>query len=97
VRQRKLFRERSYRGAKREWEQFQGWKKNRNPKRAEMEVKHGYDGKHLMHTFRLLFQGEEILSKGALSVRLSPEHGEECRAIRAGAFRYEELLERAER
>jgi len=89
------FRERKYRGAKREWDQYNTWLANRNPKRAEMEKKFGFDGKHMSHVFRLLHQGEEIVSKGTLSVRLSPEHAEECRAIRAGAHGYDDLLERA--
>jgi|GEM_PF-955872 len=38
-----LDRERRYTGRQREWEQFESWKANRNPKRAEMEAKYGYD------------------------------------------------------
>ena len=36
-------REREYAGAKREWDQYQNWKKTRNPARAALEEKYGYD------------------------------------------------------
>lgn len=36
-------KERQYTGAKREFDQYQNWKSNRNPKRFELEEKFGYD------------------------------------------------------
>lgn len=36
-------RERAYVSAKREWDQYQNWKKNRNQARAALEEKFGYD------------------------------------------------------
>jgi len=38
-----LGKEKKYRRAKQEWDQYQGWLKNRNPDRAELEKKFGYD------------------------------------------------------
>jgi predicted nucleotidyltransferase len=38
-----LVLEKRYRNAKREWDQYQTWLKQRNPKRAELEKKFGYD------------------------------------------------------
>jgi uncharacterized protein len=89
-------KERAYRNAKKRWEQYQNWVKTRNPKRADLERKFGYDTKHMSHTFRLLIQGEEILSKGTLSTRLSKENQEFCRAIKLGAYSYDELIEKAD-
>jgi predicted nucleotidyltransferase len=89
-------KERAYRNAKMKWEQYQNWKATRNPKRAELEAKYGYDSKHLGHTFRLLVQGEEILSKGTLSVRLSPENIEFIQSIKNGVYPYDELMEMAD-
>jgi len=36
-------KEREYLSKKREWDQYQNWKKNRNPARASLEEKFGYD------------------------------------------------------
>jgi hypothetical protein len=38
-----LVREKRYRTAKREWDQFQTWKRQRNEKRAELEKQFGFD------------------------------------------------------
>ena len=86
--------ERRYRSAKAEWKQFRGWQKNRNPKRAALEAKFGYDTKHALHLIRLLRMGAEILETGQVHVR-RPDR-EELLAIRDGAWPYEALLERAE-
>jgi predicted nucleotidyltransferase len=89
-------KERAYRNAKMKWEQYQNWKATRNPKRAELEAKYGLDTKHMGHTFRLLIQGEEILSKGTLSVRLSSENIEFIKSVKNGEYSYDELMEMAE-
>lgn len=90
-----LDRERRYRQARNEWEQYRGWKKNRNPARAELEARFGYDTKHAMHLVRLLRMGAEILSDGGVCVR-RPDR-EELLAVRDGAWPYDELLEHSER
>src|SRR5208283_1997006 len=36
-------KERSYKNQKAQWDKYQDWKKNRNPERAAMEEKFGYD------------------------------------------------------
>jgi uncharacterized protein len=85
-------KEKAFRNSKMRWEQYQNWVATRNPKRAELERKFGYDTKHIGHVFRLLIQGEEILSKGTLSVRLSPEDREFIFAIKNGAYPYDEIM-----
>lgn len=89
-----LDRERQYTARQREWEQYQSWKTNRNPKRAEMEEKYGYDCKHGMHLVRLMKMCKEIMETGKVQVR-RPDR-EELLAIRNGAWSYERLLAWAE-
>lgn len=78
-----------------EWSQYQTWKRERNPKRAELEAKAGYDTKHAMHLVRLLRMAREILETGEVAVR-RPDR-DELLAIRAGAWSYEQVVEYAER
>lgn len=85
-----LDRERQYNGRQRDWEQFQSWKENRNPKRAELEAKYGYDTKHGMHLVRLMRMCKEILQTGQVSVK-RPDR-EELLSIRNGAWSYDQLI-----
>ncbi len=86
--------EKKYQAAVKHWEAFQTWKTNRNPARAELERKHGYDSKHAMHLVRLMRMGLEVLETGALRVRR--DDADELSAIRDGAMSYAGLLEQAE-
>jgi len=88
-------RERRYRAARSNWTQFLDWKKDRNPARAELEARFGYDAKHASHLIRLLRTGLEILRDGEL--RVYREDAEEIMAIRDGRMSYEELMEASER
>jgi uncharacterized protein len=87
--------ERQYAGAKREWDQYQNWKKTRNAKRSELEEKFGYDTKHAYHLVRLIRMCREVLTTGRVIVK-RPDR-EELLAIRNGAWTYEQLIEFAER
>jgi hypothetical protein len=89
-----LAREKRYASAKKEWDNFQTWKRQRNPTRAELEARFGYDTKHAMHLVRLLRMCREILETGRVLVR-RPD-ADELLAIRAGAWSYERLVEWAE-
>ena len=89
-----LDRERRYRGALREWQQYEEWTRNRNPIRAELERRHGYDTKHAMHLIRLLRMAVEILSTGEVHVRR--RDADELVAVRRGALSFEALLEQAD-
>jgi predicted nucleotidyltransferase len=86
--------EKRYRQAKLNWKQYQEWKENRNPVRAELEAKYGFDCKHGSHLVRLLRMGEEILRTGKVIVK-RPD-AEELLAIRNGAWSYDKLVEWAE-
>jgi uncharacterized protein len=85
-----LDRERRYEGARREWEQYSHWKKARNPTRAALEEKHGFDTKHATHLVRLLRMCREILTTGEVIVK-RPDR-DELLAIRSGAWSYEKLV-----
>jgi predicted nucleotidyltransferase len=90
-----LRREKQYGAATREWSQYQEWKKSRNPKRAELEAKYGYDTKHAGHLIRLMRMCKEILETGKVIVK-RPD-AEEIKAIRQGIWCYGELILEAER
>ena len=87
-------KERQYAGAKREWDQYQNWKKTRNPARSALEEKYGYDTKHAYHLVRLIRMCREILTTGIVNVK-RPDR-EELLSIRNGAWSYDKLIEFAE-
>jgi hypothetical protein len=89
-------RERRYRGAQRNWEQFRTWQRKRNPDRAALEAAHGYDTKHGAHLVRLLRMGREIVEEGAVHVWRGGRDAEELRAVRQGAWSYDRLVGWAE-
>ncbi len=90
-----LDRERRYRAARKEWQQYQHWLAHRNPARAALEAEHGYDTKHAMHLVRLIRMAVEILESGAVQVRREADR-EELLAVRDGAWSYDALVEKVE-
>jgi hypothetical protein len=88
-------KEARYNRAMADFHSWETWKKNRNPKRAELEAKFGYDSKHAAHLVRLMRQGCEILETGKVFVR-RPD-AEELLAIRRdGIWSYDQLVAYAE-
>lgn len=87
--------EREYTGAKREFDQYQNWKKTRNHTRSALEEKYGYDTKHAYHLVRLIRMCREVLLTGKVIVK-RPDF-EELLFIRNGGWTYEQLIEFAER
>lgn len=88
--------ERKYKSRQTEWAQYQNWKATRNPARAELEAKHLYDVKHGMHLVRLMRMCGEILTTGKVHVKRT-EDRDELKAIRAGEWSYDRLVEWAEK
>jgi len=88
-------KERQYKGAKLEWDNFLGWQQNRNKKRYALEAKFGYDTKHAYHLVRLIRMCQEVLETGRVIVR-RPDF-EELLYIRNGGWTYEQLIEFAEK
>lgn len=87
-------KEKRYKSALLQWNQYKNWKKNHNPKRSALEAKYGYDTKHASHLVRLLRMGKEILTTGDLTVRRPDAH--ELLEIRRGKWTYDELMENIE-
>jgi len=87
-------KEREYSGAVREYKEYQDWKKNRNPKRAELERKYGFDTKHGRHLVRLMIQGREILLTGKLTVDVGGSV--EIKKVSNGEWGYDYLVKWAE-
>lgn len=91
-----LQQEKSFEKAMLDWQKYQRWLKDRNPERAELEKKFGYDTKHAAHLVRLLRMGNEVLRTGKINVYRS-EDAQELLDIRKGTMSYEELIEYAGR
>lgn len=77
-----LRKERAFRTAKSEYDKYQTWVRQRNPKRAELERKFGADLKFVVHTLRLIQLCREILETGELHSRRP--NAEELRRVRNG-------------
>lgn len=73
-----------------DWQAYLIWQKERNPERAALERRVGYDAKHASHLVRLLGAAKEILATGNYSV-FRPNI-DELREVRAGAWAYEQIL-----
>jgi len=86
-----LRREKAYKAAQQRHSQYQSWARQRNPARAGLEAKFGYDTKHAMHLVRLLRMAHEILESGRVIVK-RPDR-EELLAIKDGAWSYDELMD----
>lgn len=89
-----LGRERRYKSALRNWQSYQQWLSSRNPKRAELEARFGYDTKHAMHLIRLQRVGVEALRTGRLNIHRNDR--DELLAIRDGMLTYDQLEETAQ-
>lgn len=84
-----LSREKRFKSAQIHWQQYQTWLKSRNPARAELEARYGYDTKHAMHLVRIQRMALEILNSGKVMVH-RPDRAE-LLAIRDGAWGFEQL------
>lgn len=83
---------RAYSSKLTEWTQYRSWLTNRNPKRAAIEQKYGYDCKHASHLVRLLKMAKEIVTTGKVNVERT-EDREELLAIKNnGIWTYDELI-----
>lgn len=88
-------KERAYSTMVTQWSQYQEWKKNRNPARAEIESRYGFDTKHGMHLLRLMRMAVEIIRDGNVIVKRHDR--EELLAVRNGQRSYDSLIEEAEK
>jgi uncharacterized protein len=86
-------RELTYADALSAWKKYSEWKKNRNPKRAELENKYGVDTKFCMHCIRLLNMGLEIIKTGKVNVDRTGIDADMLIDIRNGRWTYEQVVE----
>lgn len=86
-----LQNENAYHNARKHYAQYENWLKTRNPARAALESKFGYDTKHAGHLVRLIRQGKELLTTGTMNVERK-EDREELLSIRSGCWTYEQLM-----
>jgi len=84
----------AYKNAQREWDNYQNWKTNRNPERAKLEEKFGYDTKHASHLIRLISEGEELLLNGTIT--FPRPDADYLLRIRAGELTYDQLYREME-
>ena len=93
-----VFNKDAFEHAKSQHRQYWTWRRNRNESRW-IDQERGlldYDAKNMMHTFRLLYSGLNIMRNGEPLVRFSGDRLAELVAIRAGRFPYGELMEKAQ-
>lgn len=89
-----LSREREYREAKKRWDSYATWKKERNPKRRGSEELFGYDTKCALHLFRLMIEGKSLLLGGEIKFPL-PE-ADWLLQIKNGKYSFEKIVEMAQ-
>ena len=80
-----------------DWGNYLKWKKSRNPKRAAMEAKFGFDLKHGCQLARLLDLGKIALETGKLPVKVSTTDREKLMAIKTGGWTFDQLIEYADK
>jgi len=92
-----LKKERSYKAKKEEWDSYQHWLAHRNPKRAAIEAKHGFDLKHASHLVRLLKMCKEIIETGKVIVKRVDDREELLGIKNHGTWTYEQTIEWADK
>lgn len=87
-------KEKEYRKDLKNYNNYQQWKKTRNPARAKSEAKYGMDLKFAKHLVRLMHNGKEILTKGTLTPDVS--HIQAVHDVSNGKWSYDYLIKWAE-
>ncbi len=93
-----LYNEQGWKQALVDHQNYWTWRRERNEARWRQQESGelDFDAKNLMHTIRLLLSGKAILEHGAPLVRVDGDTLHLLRDIRAGCFRYEEILAMAD-
>jgi hypothetical protein len=86
-----LQREHAYQNSLKQWTQYQQWKASRNPERAALEERYGYDTKHGSHLYRLITEGKELLLEG--NITFPRPDAEFLVSIRNGELSYDQLID----
>lgn len=88
--------EQQYKAVAKTWKDYQRWLKERNPKRAELERRYGYDVKHASHLVRLMVQAQNVLAKCTYNPVLSGDDLDLVLGVLGGEWEYDYLIEWAE-
>lgn len=75
------------------WKRYDEWKKTRNKKRLELELKCGFDSKAASHACRLSRMAVEILEGKGVNVDRTNIDADELRSIRLGNHSYEYVMD----
>lgn len=90
-------REKQYHAAKQVYDQYVTWQKTRNPARAELEARFGYDTKHGMHLLRLQRMALEIMQDHIVYVdRRGRGDRDELLDVRRGKRSFDSLIDEVE-
>ena len=79
-----------------EFQNYESWIKNRNPYRASLEEKYGYDTKHAAHLYRLVDECAELVTTGKITIPLHAGARQRYFDVMNGKFEYEAVVEMAE-
>ncbi|MBL8301108.1 MAG: nucleotidyltransferase domain-containing protein [Rhodanobacteraceae bacterium] len=93
-----FYNEQAWKQALIDHQNYWTWRRERNEARWQQQESGelDFDAKNLMHTIRLLLSGKAILERGEPLVRVKGEVLQLLRDIRAGRYRYAEILEMAD-
>jgi predicted nucleotidyltransferase len=87
-----LEKERAFARAIQKWRSYKKWQKDRNPARAALEAKFGYDLKCALHATRLVLTCEELLRTGELHVYRGDRDIDTLIDVLNGKWTYEQLM-----
>lgn len=85
----------AYENQLKQFQHYETWRENRNPARAELERKYGYDTKHAMHLYRLAYEAEELLLSGHLTLPLRSVVRARLMDVLEGKMSYEAVVKTA--
>lgn len=85
----RLLAENTYSAAVKAYDSYLQWQKNRNPVRAELERRYGYDTKHAGHLLRLYRLGVEALTHGEMRYNRRGIDADEIRGVRQGSWSWD--------
>jgi len=94
-----VYSEQEYEKELKAWKNYHDWVRERNESRwKDQENKVvSYDQKNMLHCFRLLYSGKNILTSGSPIVRFEGKQREFLMDIRRNKFTYEYLMELVEK
>lgn len=89
-----IYNENEFEAAKKDWQNYWTWKKERNEARwvSQERGEIDYDAKNMAHCMRLMLSAESILTKHEPIVRFEGAQLQMLKDIRAGKWQYAEIM-----